>query len=56
MGLEGVVKGGAGAEVKSLENEVEFSPIKGTCIFSDATRSAFLTFCCVYHKQVRFVF
>lgn len=33
MGLEGVVKGGGGAEVKSLENEVEFSPIKGTCIF-----------------------
>lgn len=25
--------GGAGAEVKSVENEVEFSPIKGTCIF-----------------------
>lgn len=25
--------GGAGAEVKSLANEVEFSPIKGTCIF-----------------------
>ena len=25
--------GGGGAEVKSLENEVEFSPIKGTCIF-----------------------
>lgn len=31
-GVRGSGEGG-GAEVKSLENEVEFSPIKGTCIF-----------------------
>lgn len=32
-GVRGNGGGGGGAEVKTLENEVEFSPIKGTCIF-----------------------